>query len=237
MSNYLFNYQDFIASKKQFVISIGKRQPMHIVHKLGLERITHLENKNLIYVIGSTNSYGDKFYDPYTNPLTIDQQITQFKRVFPDYQKVKFVTINDVPEMNQWGPILLSKLSELDIKPEDCIIYFSGKNEDKITQELSFTIGDDKTVSLNPGQWLIEGLAFYGFDIFFDKLDLSPDISARNLRKLDLFNLLESDKILYADLEFLQELVRNARRENPNDTKDIPITLEELSLKRIRDKV
>lgn len=221
----------------KYVLSIGKRQPMHIGHKKNLERILSIDNVTLVYVIGSANKYGDHLFDPYVNPLNIEQQIEQFKEVFPKETKVIFLPINDVADMSKWGPSIKENLEGLEIYPEDCAIHFIGKPEDKIKSPVSFILENGEYVTLKAGQWLVEAMSYYGFTIWFDEeLEVDLSISARNLRKLDLNNLTEEQKKIIAAPDYLIKIAKLARDKNPDKLlmKDIPITLADLTLERMR---
>ena len=132
-----YDLDEVIKSKVKYILSIGKRQPMHIGHKKSLERIIDIKDTTLIYVMGSVNVAGDPLFDPFTNPLNISQQIEQFKRAFPN-QKVIFLPILDVVNMSEWGPSITLSLKELGIKPHDCAIHFIGKPEDRLTKSSKF---------------------------------------------------------------------------------------------------
>ncbi len=229
MPKNIFNIDQLESANIKYILSIGKRQPMHVGHKKSLEKILALKNMQLVYVIGSSNLKGDPLFDPIINPLTIDQQKEQFIRVFPG-QKAIFVPIMDVPDMGKWGDIMINSLAEYGIIPQNCAIHFIGKAEDKLAQDVSFNL-HGKKVSLKPGQWLIEALNFWGFPIWFDKeLKTDLSISARNLRNLDLCS---QDTELFAAPEYLKELAMKAREGNP-ELKDNPITLYDLSLERMK---
>lgn len=217
--------------KAKYIISIGKRQPMHIGHKRSLEKILAIKDKKLIYVIGSANLKGDPLFDPITNPLNIDQQIEQFKTVFPNENPI-FLFIKDVPEMGQWGDILIDELLQKNVKPEECVIHFIGKNEDRLDKDLKFTMKNGEVCYLNRGQWLIEALSHWGFRIWFDdELKTDLKISARNLRKMDLEHLRDEEKQLFAAPEFLKNLALKARQNNLQ-MNGKPLTLYDLSLQR-----
>lgn len=221
--------EDLKSQNIKYILSIGKRQPMHIGHRASLERILALKDMQLVYVIGSCNLKGDPLFDPLVNPLTVKQQIKQFEIVFPK-EKVIFIPIPDVPEMGKWGDVMIESLASHNISPKECAIHFIGKDEDRLTKDLRFTMSDEKDVILRKRQWLIEALAFWGFTIWFDKeikTDLS--ISARNLRKLDL----NINNKLFAAQEYLKELSMKARKMNP-EVNGEPLTLYDLSLQRMK---
>lgn len=213
----------------KYILSIGKRQPMHIGHKTSLERILALKDMHLVYVMGSCNLKGDPLFDPIVNPLTIEQQIKQFKKVFPEEEAI-FIAIPDVPEMGKWGDVMIESLAKYKIFPKECAIHFIGKDEDRLEKDLRFTMSNGKDVFLRKGQWLIEALAFWGFTIWFDK-EIKTDlrISARNLRKFDL----DGNTDIFAAPKYLKELVLKARKGNP-EIKGEPLTLYDLSLQRIK---
>lgn len=221
--------KDLESQNIKYILSIGKRQPMHIGHKTSLERILALKDIQLVYVIGSCNLKGDPLFDPLVNPLTIEQQIKQFETVFPKKQAI-FIPIPDVPKMGKWGDVMIESLSKHNISPKECAIHFIGKDEDRLEKDLQFTMTNGKDVTLRKGRWLIEALAFWGFTIWFDK-EIKTDltISARNLRKLDL----NGNTDLFAAPNYLKELAMKAREGNP-EVKGEPLTLYDLSLQRIK---
>ncbi len=236
MPKYFYTLQEVKDSKIKYILSIGKRQPMHIEHKKSLERILSIEGRKLIYVIGSANLGGDPLFNPFINPLTVKQQKEQFEVTFPN-KEVIFLPIIDVADMSKWGPSIIGSLRELNIQPEECAMYFIGKQEDKLKEPTSFKLPNQEEVTLSPGQWLVEAMGYYGFAIWMDReaqVDLS--ISARNLRNLDLENLSDSQKVLLAAPDYLLKIAKEARENNPdkNDLKDKKITLEDLSLERLR---
>lgn len=222
---------------KKYVISIGKRQPMHIGHKRNLAKLLNIQTVKLIYIIGSANCGKDELFDPEVNPLTIKQQIDQFKYVFGDLDVI-FLPIKDLIQMNDWGVTIIELLANLTISPDECVIHFIGKEEDRIAQELKFTLPNGDLAVLKPGQWLIEALSFYNFDIWFDQEDKEGNlrISARNLRNLDLENISEEQKNIFAAYDFLLKLAIEARDRNPDkaELKNIPLTLKELTRERLR---
>jgi len=230
----LSNPQELLARKIKYIISIGKRQPMHIGHKNTLAKILALKDFKLIYIMGSSNLKGDVLFDPFTNPLTISQQIEQFRRVFPEDGAI-FLPIDDDNEIGIWGDIIIEALAKVNIKPEECVIHFIGKNEDKISEEVKFKLKSGEEAILKPGEWLIEALKYWGFHFWFD-IDQDPDltISARNLRKLDLENLSNKEKNLFAAPDYIIEISKAAREANPEKEKlkNIPITMNDLSLQR-----
>jgi hypothetical protein len=230
MPIYFHKLQQVKDAGIKYILSIGKRQPMHIGHKRSLERILTIEGTKLVYVIGSTNLPGDPLFDPFTNPLDVNQQIEQFKISIPN-KEVIFLPILDVADMSKWGPSIIASLSELGIKPEECAMHFIGKPEDKLKSPSSFTLPDEKIVTLSAGQWLVEAMGYYGFIIWIDnEMEVNLNLSARSLRKMDLENLTVTEKSLFAAPDYLLKIAKEARKKNKD--KKGPITLEDLSLVR-----
>lgn len=232
----LYSVEELFAKKIKYIISIGKRQPMHIGHKNSLSRILAVKQCKLIYIIGSSNIKGDPLFDPITNPLDVDQQIKQFKLVFPDVKPI-FLAINDIADMSLWGEIIIADLKKLNIKPEECAIHFIGKEEDKLKEEVRFILKLGEEAVLKPGEWLIEALKYWGFYFWFDNFkDTDLSISARNLRKLDLQNLSEEDRKLFAAPDYIIEIAQAAREANPKkeELKNTPITMYDLTLQRLK---
>ncbi len=232
----IFSLDNVKNGNFKYLISIGKRQPMHIGHKRSLERILSLDALKLIYVIGSSNKGGDALFNPFINPLNLNQQIEQFKFVFPDANPI-FISIDDITDMSKWGSSIVSKLEEINIKPCECVIHFIGKEEDRITAPCSFMIESGKKITLEKGRWLIEALEYYEFDIWFDnEAEVNLSISARNLRNIDLINISKEDKNLFAAYDYIVKIAKEARASDPERDKilDIPLTLGDLSKQRIR---
>lgn len=233
----LYSIEELLENKIKYVISIGKRQPMHIGHKKSLSKILAIKQVKLIYVIGSSNVKGDSLFDPLTNPLNIDQQIKQFQLAFPNEDSI-FLSINDVTDMSLWGEIIIADFAKLNIKPEECAIHFIGKPEDKLKEEVRFTLKTGEEAILQPGEWLIEALRYWGFYFWFDgEQDINLTISARNLRKLDLEHLSDESRKLFAVPDYIIEIAKKAREANPekDKLKDTPITLYDLSLQRLKE--
>jgi hypothetical protein len=234
MQKYIYKSAQLKDAGVKYILSIGKRQPMHLGHKRSLERILSMDGFKLVYVIGSTNKGGDPLFDPFVNPLNLEQQMEQFRVCFPK-SEVIFLPIKDVADMSKWGPSILDSLKKLGIDSKECAIHFIGKPEDKLINPSSFNLINGDLVTLNEGQWLIEAMAYYGFTIWFDEeLPVNLSISARNLRKLDLENLNPEHNL--AAPEYLLKIAKIARENNPDKFKMLnkPITLEDLSLERIR---
>ena len=236
MQKYIYKLQQVKDLGIKYILSIGKRQPMHIGHKKTLEKILSIKKTKLIYVIGSANKGGDPLFNPFVNPLNIYQQIEQFKFVFPN-KEVIFLPIIDVADMSKWGPSIINSLSDIGINPEECVMHFVGKPEDKLKDKTSFYLLSGEEVTLNPGQWLVEAMGYYGFTLWLDnEIEADLSISARNLRELDLENLTDEQKIIISCPNFLLKIAKEARENNPdkdNLTND-PITLKDLSLQRLR---
>ncbi len=224
---FLYSQNEIEESKIKYILSIGKRQPMHIGHKKSLEKILNIKNTKIIYVIGSVNKGGDPLFDPFVNPLNVDQQIEQFKRVFPN-KKAIFIPIPDVEEMSQWGPIIINALKEKNIDPKECAIHFIGKPEDRLKDPSSFFLPNGKKIILESGRWLIEALAYYDIAIQFDQeIEVDLTLSARNLRNIDLES---KETSLLAAPKYLLEIASEAKDKNSQE----PITLRDLSLQRIK---
>ena len=116
-------------------------------------------------------------------------------------------------------------------------MHFIGKPEDKLKEKTSFYLLDGKKVTLNPGQWLVEAMGYYGFVLWFDnEIDVDLSISARTLRELDLENLTDEQRKIIASPDYLLKIAKAAREANPDKDKMIedPITLKDLSLQRLR---
>jgi len=217
----------------KYILSIGRRQPMHIGHKRSLAKILAIPDVTVIYVIGSSNIFGDPLFDPFNNPLNLHQQMEQFHKVFPE-KKVIFLPIIDVANISDWGPAIIAALKEFSITPSECIIHFVGKPEDRIKEICKFTLPNGEEKELVEGQWLIEVLSYYGFSIWFDQdIPVELGISARQFRQLDLEKLTDEQEKILAAPEYLKALAQKARERNP-EQEGKPITLYDLTLDRIK---
>lgn len=219
----------------KYIISIGKRQPMHVEHKKCIAKLLSLVDYRLIFAIGSSNQPGDKLFDPITNPLSVEEQIKQFKIVFPEANPI-FIAVDDDPDMGKWGDLLIDALSKHNILPQECVIYFIGKEEDRLVEEVKFTKTDGDVCVLKEGEWLIEALRFWGFAFWYDKdIQVNLDISARKLRKLDLEYMSAEERNLFAAPDFIISLAKAAREANPekDKIKDFPLTMYDISLRKM----
>jgi hypothetical protein len=238
MVEFFYSLSEVISANKKYILSIGRRQPMHIGHKNTLKKLIKIQNEldlQLIYVMGSTNVAGDPLFNPFVNPLNVEQQIKQFQIAFPDTKAI-FLSIIDEPDMNQWGVSIIDALNKLNIQPQDCVIHFVGKEEDKLTEDVSFTKNNNETITIAAQHWLIEAIAYYDIAIWFDReIETDLTISARNLRQLDLANLTLKEKALFATPEYLKSLALQARLSNPN--KEEKLSLKELTLQRLRIEI
>lgn len=212
---YIYNVGDVSLVSPKYIISIGRRQPMHIGHIMGIKRILSIENAKLIYVIGSMNLFGDLLFDPINNPLNLEQQIQQFKLVFPKENPI-FIALKDFPDTLLWASTLIKLLQDINISSDECVIHFIGKKED-VLQTKKYWYVDGKEILLLPNQWEIEIFKYFGFRIWMDSLQYivkdSADlcISARNFRGIDLYNLSQSDKRLLATPDYLKKIALKAR--------------------------
>ena len=63
----------------EYGISIGRRAPMHRMHVDCIHEIAEAGLKPVIF-IGSTNTADSAYFNPVSNPLTLEQQKEQLKR-------------------------------------------------------------------------------------------------------------------------------------------------------------
>lgn len=213
----------------KYGISVGRRQPMHVVH---VDCIKEMVEAGLhpVIVIGSVNSAESRFYDPLKNPLTEEQQRIQIERVLgkegiTDYT---LLSLKDMGSYDYWASSLSKLLQDNGIKPSEAAFHFRSKKEDM--QGMGATIKP-----LRAGQ---ESLMQYGLAVW-ESYNRNPEhdtISAWPFRAKDVTKDMQSWRHTVAANEFVMEQSIAAREENPDAALlgDVPITLLDCTLQRLR---
>ena len=220
------------AKSIKYIITIGRRQPMHIGHKQSLDKIiSNLNEAKIIYGIGSSN-LNAPFFNPLTNPLSIEQQVGQFYAVFPEQDAI-FLPIEDVGNMGVWSENIVKSLAAENIRPDECVVYFLGKEEDKRT-EAKITQCYGRDVTMPVGDWEINIINQWGFNIWndlqLDEADLN--ISARQFREKDFRTFTEAEKILLPAFDYLYNEIIIARDELTSQGYELPYSMFALTAKR-----
>jgi hypothetical protein len=158
------NYTDIDAPKAdgiKYMLSVGRRQPMHQGHLRTLARIME-HGYTPIIVIGSTNTaekangLADPLFEPVSNPLTLEQQREQIRLSLPgkvegkDYHLVSFPDLGDTDKWNQTLIDTLKGQIEIDGKYPNLLgqtaFHFIGKPEDKKPRRLVSADGKSEEV-------------------------------------------------------------------------------------------
>jgi NH3-dependent NAD+ synthetase len=244
------SYHDFEQAKAdgiQYMLAVGRRQPMHQGHLRTVQKIMD-QGFTPIVVIGSTNNakrqngLDDPLFEPLANPLTAEQQREQIKRALAgkvegkDYHLIEFPDLGDT---ELWNRTLVEKLKgqiEIDGKYPDLLgktaFHFIGKPEDRRPRRLADA--SDKEVL---AYYWEETLQKLGLPVLTDvpHEEVSYDLSATQLRSLDLNKLRASDRALFADPDYIIAQANAAREANPDKEhiRDMPVTLFDLTLQRL----
>ena len=177
------------------VASIGRRQPMHIMHQKTLQRIVDAGFR-LLVVVGSTNSADDPLYNPIKNPLNFEQQIQQIRHAMPNVD-MDIVPLDDVGDLEVWCQNLR------DLLPEGSAVHFMGKGQDKS----NFSIRAGREFITMEDAWEIEALPHFDVNLWLDNNwdGYDPDLSATDLREVDLNNPQGAEK-LFATFDYVKSL-------------------------------
>ncbi len=246
------HYTDFETPKEhgiQYMLAVGRRQPMHQAHLRTLSRIME-QGYTPIIVIGSTNKaekvngLTDNLFEPVSNPLTLEDQRTQIRQALAGKQEGKdyhMVSFPDLGDNDAWNHALTDCLKgqiEIDGKYPNLLgktaFHFIGKPEDKKPRRFVSPDGESKEVLAYFWEDTFDKL---GLPVLTDSLypDLPKGLSATYLRSLDLNHLSTSDRALFAAPDFIIERANQARNANPEKDalRELPVTLLDISLERL----
>lgn len=210
-------------------ISVGRRQPMHIVH---LDCIREIAQAGLmpVIVIGSSNTGQDRYFDPLKNPLTEDQQREQIRLAMEKLGIADYhvLAIKDVGHVESWTGSLSKLLYDHWINARQSVFHFRSKSDDKQVR--------GAIVPLSGTQ---EMLHHYGFSLW-QSHNSSPTLNSMSATVYRTMDLCASehqsplDEALVAP-DYIRTLAQQARDENPDKhlLDGVPITLLDLSLARM----
>lgn len=216
-----------LAEQKKYILSAGRRQPLHLAHQDCLEEIIQT-GLTPIMLVGSVNKPDSFLYDPIKNPLNYEQRKNFIQMLMGDLdvQDFHIFPIEDNLLDSEWARSIKELLVKNNIDPELTAIHFRSKKSDvfdKYNEQvlpLSYTV---KTLNEN-------GLsAWQSFPLNEDLLQ----ISASKIRNSDLNSASNEEVVLY--LEELVGLAEAARNKNPFSDRlsKIPITTLDLTLDRL----
>jgi NAD+ synthase (glutamine-hydrolysing) len=212
----------------KYGISIGRRAPMHRMHADCIKEITNAGLTPVIF-IGSTNGPQSPHYNPLRNPLTVAQQKSQIKVVFPELDIEKHViTLDDVGDYTKWCDSLSATLARTGLAGKS-VAHFRSKFAD------AGASGAIKPLSAYTQGFVDRGLPVWE-SFNHDKAD--DAINASELRTLDLENLTAAKRQLFAAPDYIIHIAKEARAHNASkaelEAHHIPVTMLDLTFDRLQ---
>ncbi len=247
------NFEAARGGNKEYMLLVGRRQPMTIAHQRTIERVIEQGFKPIIVIGSSNGAYKeggaiDSLFEPISNPMTVEQQKQQLQVTFPDLvvgRDYMIVEMNDLGDNPLWCETLAGKLRGLvEVEggyPVDVFgktaMYFIGKTKDR----RNFI---DKNGNEVLGYWWEETFGELGIPVLVEEKLKGIDInlSATDLRNYDLENLSDEDRELFASPDYMIQLAREVRGQIRQYLKDkgsnfdidsIPLTAFDLTLYRL----
>ncbi len=213
----------------RYGISIGRRAPMHRMHVDCLREIAEAGLQPVVF-FGSTNGPESKYYDPIRNPLTVEQQKEQIKTAVPElYDHARIITLPDQGNGEKWFDAFFKTLGETEFAGKS-VVHYRSKASDAPQAG-----GDIKPLSSYMGGFVQRGLSAwesYNRDAADDR------INATDLRQFDLDRLTAQQRELFAAPDYIVDIARKARVDNPDcqllDDHHVPLTILDLALDRMR---
>ncbi len=203
---------------------------MHVMHADCIREIIN-SGLRLIYIIGSANTAfdesgeRDKLFDPIKNPMTVEQQKQQLFYAFPELrnsQSIIILPVKDMGNLPVWCENLCSLFDGNNMPPlEKCVLHFRSKDGDNYAQKTA------------------EYLQSCGLNTWYSENPHRDDynINSTELRSTPLYN--KENPLLknIIALEYIREIVSQARKRNPNrvilDKNNFPLTTFDLTFDRI----
>lgn len=217
------------ADGVKYGITIGRRQPMHIMH---LDCIQEIAKAGLhpVIVIGSSNTAEDAIFNPLDNPLTEAQQREQIDNVMAasGIKDYTVLALKDVGSPEFWVGSLSKLLHDNGISSRQSVSHFRTKSTDKAsgvivplqdTQEMSLHYGISLWQSQNRGA-------------------RNSALSATPFRTMAL-EAPENQEVLRNTLvapDYIRGIASTARADNPDAEllRAVPVTMLDLTLQRMR---
>lgn len=220
--------KDITDKGHRYGVSLGRRAPMHKMHVDCIREIMDAGMEPVI-MIGSVNGPESPMYDPVRNPLTPEQQEAQIAIALPKGAAYRTLRLNDHPDDAVWVQGLVDVLKENGIQ-ESAVMHFRSKAADEVKDAAKVTPLNQFTQSFIENDLSV--WQSYNADFRND------DICASAIRNFDLENLTPEQRDLIAAPEYIIDLARKARFENPDgrilDANNIPVTMLDLSFDRMR---
>lgn len=210
-------------------ITVGRRQPMHIVH---LDCIKEIIDAGLeaVIIIGSTNTPEQGLFDPLKNPLTKEQQEIFIKQALTKegISKYRILSLKDRGNIKQWSKDLHDLLVQNNIKPQESVFHYREKSIDTVKPKGIIAPLSNYTQEIT--NW---GITIWAAKNQDNALD---EISSTTFRSIDLYGqefLAQKSHLIAADL--LVEFARKARETN-SEISHLPLSMLDLSLARIKSE-
>ena len=221
----------FSANNIRYGISVGRRQPLHVVHLDCIHEIA-LAGLTPVIIIGSTNAANSPFYEPLANPLSNKQQHAQLTSALKraNIHDYALLSLADVGDMQGWTAALCELINSHNIPAQQAIMHYRKKAADK-----KYT-GSEIIKPLEAYMQVMNehGIAMWesaNGDISFDT------ISSSHYREIDIEST-EFTSITnhLADADSFTNWVKQARADNPDKAllAKLPLTSLDLTLERLR---
>ena len=211
----------------KYGISIGRRAPMHKMHADCIQEIIDAGLTPVIF-IGSTNGPQSQYYDPLSNPLTVEQQKAQMKLAFPKLDVDNHViACDDVGKYEQWCDSVSAAISRTGLAGK-AVAHFRSKSAD------AGASGAIKPLSSYRDGFIKRGLPVWES---FNRSKVDDAINASELRQLDLKSLSTEQEKIFADPDYIIHIAKEARAHNPAraelEANNIPLTMLDLTFDRL----
>ena len=213
----------------KYAISIGRRQPIHIVH---YDCIKEILNKGLtpIVIMGSNNTPKNKFYDVLKNPLNIAQLNEQLKITLGSINYISFA-VKDCDHEIDWVEDIISNLRKLDINENETLMHFRKKiNDQKTINQPIKSLSHYQQLFIDSGIQIWESV---NQNKAFDQ------ISSTYFRQIDLEKMTKEEKDILTCPGYIVAEARKARFNNGNKKliEHLPITMLDLSLAKLKEDI
>lgn len=212
----------------QYGISVGRRQPMHIMHLECLREIL-ARNMQLFVVIGSHNTPENPYYDPLNNPLTYAQQVTQLTQAcaMQDISPPQYFGLADLGNSVAWCHTLAEELRTRDIDPGTTALHVRVKQD-----------AVQRHADIAPLSQMAQSLANEGMALWISSNNQPEEdaISATTYRTMPVDDrAFSGNRSLLATPDYLVRIAYAAREANPDHylLQHLPVTLLDLTLMRL----
>lgn len=213
----------------KYGISIGRRQPMHIMHLDCIQEITEA-GLHPVIVIGSSNTADDSIFNPLENPLTEAQQREQIRLAMAKVgiKDYTVLSLKDVGSPEFWVGSLSKLLHDNGISSRQSVSHFRSKSTDRDKAGI-VPLKDTQEMSLH-----------YGISLWqsHNRCASQDGYSATPFRTMPL-DAPESQRELRETLvvpDYIRGIASSARADNPDLAllRNVPVTMLDLTLQRLR---